>query len=402
MEQNGKNRGKRKQKSESVQRHTPEELQRIAGGFLRIVDKIPNPRTRECRYPLDEILLVALVATLCGAESYENMATFGEAQAKWFRQFVPLANGVPAHDTFRRVLILLKPTALDEAYREILPGLRDEACEHVAIDGKGSNGCYDIKSQTLLRMVSAWDTENGLSLGQVATKNDEGKDVGEFHAIPKLVNQLDIRGLLVTVDAGGCYAQIVDAIVAGGGDYTVTLKENQPTFHKMAKAIFTEHEQNDFADVACFHEANRGHGREEQRTYYAVPVPADDQWLKKWRGIASLVMGKFQRSVGGKTSEFTRYYITSLPADAIQRLGRSLRRHWGIENRLHWVLDVTFGEDANRNRRGNAAENLSILRRWSLAMLRQVKGKKTIPNVKYQATVDPHFRTEIMKICFVR
>ena len=220
-------------------------------------------------------------------------------------------------------------------------------------------------------MVSAWDTENGLCLGQVATKNDEGKEVG------------------------GCYKEITGAIVAGGGDYAITLKANQLTLHEIAKSVFAEHERNDFADVACYSETNRGHGRVEQRTYYAVPIP-DAPRLEKWPGLSTFVMGRFHRTVGDKEEQHTRYFITSLLTDDVQRLGQVLRSHWGIENSLHWVLDVSFGEDANRTRRGNGAENLSILRRIGLGMLNQIKGKKTIPNVKFQAAVDPEFRTTII------
>jgi len=386
------------------QDNPPKQIRIIAHRFLQIVEQVENPRTRPCDYPLNEILFIAVCAILCGSESYEDIATFGKAQIEWFRQFLPLANGIPSHDTFRRVLMLLKPESLSEAYNEMFQGLHvDRQGRHIAIDGKKSRGCYDIKGQSLLNMVSAWDTENGISLGQVATKNDEGKEVGEFHAIPKIVEQLNVKDALVTIDAGGCYAEITSSIVTGGGDYAITLKENQPKLHEIAKSAFHQHEQNDLTDVACYRETNRGHGREEERTYYTVPVAADDKRLVKWPGLSTLVMGRFRRSVvGGKTSELTRYYISSLSSEHVERLGRSLRAHWGIENGLHWVLDVTFGEDAHRTRRGNGAENLSILRRIALGMLNHVKGKKTLPNVKFRAAVDPIFRTSILKNFLMR
>jgi predicted transposase YbfD/YdcC len=381
-----------------------ETVKNVATNFLQIVDQIENPRTRPCDYPLNEILLVSVVAVLCGSESYQDIATFGRAQQDWFKQFVPLENGLPAHDTYRRVLMLLKPEAMNEAYNAMFQGLHiGPSGTHIAIDGKKSRGCYNIKGQSLLNMVSAWNTENGVSLGQIATKNDEGKEVGEFNAIPKLVDQLDIQGKLVTIDAGGCYAEITGSIIDGGGDYAITLKENQPTLHKITEAIFKEHEQKNFAGVASYRETNHGHGREEERTYYTVPLPQDDPRLEKWSGLSTLVMGRFRRSVlGGKETEFVRYYISSLPSDQVKRLGQSLRRHWGIENGLHWVLDVSFGEDGNRTRQGNGAENLSILRRMALGILNQVKGKKTIPNVKFRAAVDPEFRTTILEKFLMR
>ena len=405
MCENDKNRKNRKPTPNIIkQLNNAEDVQLVATKFLQIVDNVDNPRTRHCDYPLNEILFIAVLAVLCGATSHEDMATFGEAQIEWFKQFIPLENGIPSHDTFRRVLMLLKPGSLGEAYNEMFQGLNvDKKGKHLAIDGKKSRGCYNIKGRSLLNMVSVYDTENGISLGQIATKNDEGKEVGEFNAIPKLVDQLDVNGTLVTIDAGGCYVEITDAIIDGGGDYAITLKENQPTLHTITKTTFEQHRQNDFADVASYRETSRGHGRVEERTYYAIPIPVDDQRLKKWPALSTLVMGHFRRRVvGGKETEEIRYFISSLSSDCVERLGRSLRCHWGIENGLHWVLDVTFGEDANRTRRGHGAENLSILRRIALGMLNQVKGKKTIPNVQFRAAADPEFRTMILKKFLMR
>jgi predicted transposase YbfD/YdcC len=386
------------------QQNTKKKVKDTAVDFLRLIEHLDDPRTREVDYPLPEILFVAVFAVLSGAESYQDIATFGESQFKWFKQFIPLEKGIPSHDTFRRVFMLLKPGTLNEAYNEMWRNLYvGKRGKHIAIDGKVSRGCYDVKGKSLLNFVSAWDTENGICFGQVATKNDEGKDVGEFNAIPKLIEQLDIEDTLVTIDAGGCYAEIAGAIIDGGGSYAITLKENQPTLHGIAKTIFEQHEQNGFADVACYRESNRGHGREEERTYYAVPIPLNDPRLEKWPSLLTLMMGRFRRVVKGKeATEFTRFYISSLPCSEVMRLGQSARGHWAIENGLHWVLDVSFGEDANRTRRGNGAENLSILRRMALGMLKQVKGNKTIPNVQFRAAVDPDFRTTIVENVLMR
>ena len=403
--------GRKRQSSHSkeanpniIQQHnTPKKIRGLAVSFLHTVGQMEDPRTRPCDYPLSEILFIAVCSVLCGTESHEDMAMFGEAQIDWFRQFVPLKNGVPSHDTFRRVLMLLKPGSLSDACNEMFQGPHiDKQGKHIAIDGKASRGCYNVKGQSLLNMVSAWDTDRGICLGHVVTKNDEGKETGEYNAIPKLIEQLDVKDTLVTIDAGGCYAEITGSIVSGGGDYAITLKENQPKLHEMTKGVFDEHDRNDFANVASYRKTNRGHGRVEERTYYAVPVGTDDKRWEKWPKLSTLVMGKFRRETGGKTTEFIRYYISSLPSKDVERLGQSLRGHWGIENGLHWVLDVTFGEDANRTRRGNGAENLSILRRMALGMLNQVKGKKTISNVKFQAAVDPNFRTKMMNKFLMR
>jgi len=385
-------------------RNSKATIQHAANDALYHLDTVQDPRTRPCDYPLREILFVAVVASICGSESNEDIATFGRTQIQWFRQFLPLENGIPSHDTFRRIFMLLKPNALEEMSQEMFQELYlGKRGKHIAIDGKVSRGCYHVKGKSLLNMVSAYDTETGISLGHVSTTNDEGKDVGEFNAIPKLIAQLDIKDTLITIDAGGCYAEITDVILDGGGSYAITLKENQPTLHKIAKSTFEQIEQNDFAEIASYRETARGHGRIEERTYYAVSIRQDDERLEKWSGLSTLVMGRFRRQEKGKeATEFTRYFISSLPCTEVERLGQSLRGHWGIENGLHWVLDVSFGEDANRTREGNGAENLSILRRLALGMLKQVKGGKTIPNVKFRAAIDPEFRTKIIKQFLMR
>jgi predicted transposase YbfD/YdcC len=384
-------------------RNSKTKIQHSVEEALDIIDKVEDPRTRHCDYPLREILFIAAVAYLCGSESNEDIATFGRAQIDWFRQFIPLENGIPSHDTFRRIFMILKPQALEEMYNEMFQELyTGKRGDHIAIDGKVSRGCYHVKGKSLLNMVSAYDTEVGLSLGHVPTTNDEGKDVGEFNAIPKLVAKLDIEDKLVTVDAAACYVEITDAIIDGVGDYAITLKENQPTLYKIAKESFAQHEHNDFAEVASYHTTDRGHGRIEERSYYAVAVPTDDR-LEKWRGLSTFVMGRFRRSENGKEpTETIRYFISSLPYTEVDRLCQSLRDHWCIENGLHWVLDVSFGEDANRTREGNGAENLSIIRRMVLGMLKQVKGNKSIPNTKFRAAVDPDFRTKIVRKFLMR
>lgn len=372
------------------------QVQAAAENFFNAVADLSDPRQiDQCDYPLKEILFVAVLAVMCGSESFEDIATFGRAQTEWLKQFLPLKHGIPSHDTFRRVLTLLKPNSLHDAYRTMIRGLDDEPGSHVAVDGKKSRGCYNEKGIPLLNIVSAWDTEHGVALGQCATKNGEDKEVGEFDAIPKLIDMLDIEGRLVTIDAAGCYTEITGSVVDGGGDYAITLKANQPTLYEEAKKTFQESESSGFAEVSCYDETDKGHGREERRTYYSVPL-SHETLKAKWPGLETLVMGIFERTEKGKTTTVRRFYISSLGSDEVSRLGRVLRSHWSIENNLHWVLDVNFGEDSNRTRRGHGAENLSTLRRLALAMLTQVKGKKSISNTMFRAAVDPAFRSKII------
>ncbi len=253
------------------------------------------------------------------------------AQLKWLKKFLKLENGIPAHDTFLRVVHLLKPESLEEVDRHIFDSLKHKG-KHIAIDGKASRGCYNIKGQSLLHTVSAFDTETGIALGQIATKNEQGKEVGEFETIPKLVKTWDVKGKLVAIDAGGCYGEVVESLVEGKGDYAVTLKENQPTLYKEAKIMFQESERTDFADVPCFEESNRGHGREEKRTCHAISVPKTSELHQKWPKLKTFVLGRFERREKGKEpTVFERYYISGLPCDDVERLGKVLRNHWGIE-----------------------------------------------------------------------
>src|SRR5215469_5493134 len=372
-------------------------IKKIAHEFAEAVKEIDDPRTREVDYPLDEILFIALVAVICGSESYYDFETFGNEQLRWLKKFFPFKNGIPSHDTFLRVFELLDPNSLEKAYRLMIEGLKIRNTKHIAIDGKASRGCYKIKGQHLLHVVSAWDTENGIALGQLATKNDEGKDVGEYNTIPALIETLDVKDAVVTIDAGGCYANAVDAIVEGEGNYLITVKDNQPTLLKEAKEAFAEVESKGFEGVECYQESDHGHGRIEERTYYALPVPEDSELRQKWRHLETFVMGVFYREVKGKSSREVRYLISDLKSDQVQRLGRSAREHWGIENRLHWVLDVSFREDAHRTRGGNGEENLGKLRRLALGLMRKVKGRQTVPTMMFKAALSHDFRTTIVE-----
>jgi len=372
-------------------------LKTITKTFSAAINEIDDPRTWEVDYPLREILFTALVAVCCGSESYYDFETFGKEQLQWLRKFFPYKNGSPSHDTFNRVFELLDPPSLEKAYRLLIEGLKIRNTKHIAIDGKASRGCYKIKGQGLLHVVSAWDTDNSIALGQRKTKNDEGKDVGEYNTIPALIETLDVKDTVVTIDAGGCYENIVDAVVGGEGNYLITVKGNQPTLLKEAETAFAEVESNGFEGVDCYQESDRGHGRIEERTYYALPVATESELRKKWQHLETFVMGVFYRTVKGKTSREVRYMMSDLPCTEVQRLGRCFRNHWGIENRLHWVLDVSFGEDANRTRRGNSAENLGKIRRLAIGLMRKVKGKQTVPTMMYRAALSPEFRTTIIE-----
>jgi len=373
-------------------------VKKIAHSFDTAIKEIDDPRTKTgaIDYPLVEILFTALVAVICGATSYPEIETFGKEQLRWLKKFFFFKNGTPSHDTFNRVFELLDPGTLEKAYRLLIAGLKIRNTKHIAIDGKASRGCHKIKGQSLLHTVSAWDTENSLALGQQKTQNDEGKDVGEYNTIPVLIETLDIKDTLVTIDAGGCYTNITTAVVEGGGNYLITIKDNQPTLLHAAKDAFAEVESDGFEGVDCYQESDRGHGRIEKRTYYALPVSKASELRQKWQHLETLVMGVFYRTVKGATSRTIRYMMSDLPCEEVQRLGRAFRNHWGIENRLHWMLDVCLGEDGNRTREGNGAENLGKLRRLVHGLLLNVKGKQTMQKIMFRAALSPEFRTTIV------
>jgi predicted transposase YbfD/YdcC len=287
-----KNAGKKQVVNTLKKDNGQRKLKKVAKTFKEAVKEIDDPRTREgaVDYPLVEILFSALAAVICGSESYYDFETFGKAQLKWLKKFFPFKNGISSHDTFRRVFELLEPKSLEKAYRLVIENLKIRKIKHIAIDGKTSRGCYNIKGQCLLHVVSAFDTENDISLGQLATKNDEGKDVGEYNTIPLLVEQLDIKDALVTIDAGGCYTEIVDAVIENKGNYLITLKDNQPKLIEEAKEVFSEVESKGFECVESYRESSRGHGRIEERIYYAMPVPDDSPARKKWVTIQPFVV----------------------------------------------------------------------------------------------------------------
>jgi predicted transposase YbfD/YdcC len=305
-------------------------VKKIARQFAKNLANLTDPRKREKRidYPLEEIVFTSLVAALCGADSYQDFATFGEEQLKWLRKFFPYVNGIPSHDTFRRIFELLDPNSLESTYRHFIENLKIRTTKHIAIDGKVSRGCYNIKGQCLLNSVSAFDTENGISLGQIATRDGEGKDVGEYNTIPLVIESLDIIDTVVTIDAAGCYTEIVDSIVEGKGHYVITLKDNQPTLINEAKEVFSEAESKSFEGVKSYHTSDRGHGRIEERTYYAIPVPEDSPMREKWKNLETYVKGVFKRTVNGETSETVRYAISDLPSDQVARIANCFRSHW--------------------------------------------------------------------------
>jgi predicted transposase YbfD/YdcC len=340
-------------------------------GLLRALTELPDPRMdRTKRHRLEDILSIAICAVICGADGWTQVALFGRSKIKWLKTFLALPNGIPSHDTFGRVFARLDPAAFEECFMKWIAALATASRGRlVAIDGKTIRRSLDAANgKAAIHMVSAWCEVNHMILGQVATDAKSN----EITAIPRLLKLLDIDGAVITIDAAGCQKKIARQIVTQGGDYVLQLKGNQGGLHEETVLLFDQCLRDDCLGIA-YHTTstiNGGHGRLEHRRIWATGEVAWFAERRKWKNLRSLIRVEAQRTVNGKTSCEYRYYISSLPADDPAKLLEYIRGHWGIENRLHWSLDVNFREDDCRIRQGYAAENFSRLSRIALNLLK--------------------------------
>lgn len=341
---------------------------------------IEDPRVgRTKRHLLIDILVIAICAVVCGAEDWVDVEAFGKAKEKWLKKYLELPNGIPSHDTFGRVFARLDPEQFQTSFLNwVRAVMRVTDGQGVALDGKKLRRSYDGTLDTTgIWMVSAWATANRLVLGQV--KVDEKSN--EITAIPSLLEVLDLNGCIVTLDALGTPKEIVKTIVAKEAEYVLPVKENQAHLYADLKATFDEALAVNFHQVP--HEThqtvNKGHGRLETRQCWLITRTDYLNALGEraaWRNLNAIAMIRSERQVGTEPAVITtRYYISSLTGDA-QRVLAAVRRHWGIENELHWSLDVTFHEDLCRIRKGAGAQNFAILRHIALNLLKQEKSAK--------------------------
>ncbi len=355
---------------------------------------LPDPRLdRTKRHKLLDILTIAICAVLGGAEGWNEIAAFGEAKQEWFKRFLELPNGIPSHDTFGRVFARLDPQALAGAFSGWAQAVSQCLAGWVAVDGKRPRGVQ--RAGEALHLVSAWAGATRLVLGQVPTAAKSN----EITAIPELLKLLELKGCIVSTDAQGCQKSIAAGIRERGGDYVLALKSNHPNLLHEVQAVWEIRLGNAFAHhpYSYSETAEEGHGRQETRRYWLTPVPA---WLKEdtaeWPDLNCLGLVQSERRIGGKLQQQNRYYLTSLPCQA-QPFAEAVRGHWGIENQVHWCLDVTFREDASRVRKDHAPANLGVIRRMALNLLRQDPSPGSLRLKQRKAGWDESYLIKLLK-----
>jgi predicted transposase YbfD/YdcC len=336
---------------------------------------LSDPRVERTRqHELLDIVGIALCAVISGAESWPAVERYGHAKRDWLAEHFRLTNGIPSHDTFRRVFCLLDPEAFQRGFSDWIAALADSGVAPrrvIPIDGKTARRSGRRGSGLApLHLVSAWAGANHVTLGQVAVEDKSN----EITAIPKLLELLDLSGALVTIDAMGCQKEIAAKIVGGGGDYLLAVKENQPHLYEDIDARFTEALETDFAGLQYSMARTEGpnRGRQEVRECHVIAHPEGLRDAGLWAGLAAICMVLSHRVVAGVESIECRFYIGSFVGTAQEYLS-AIRGHWGIENSLHWVLDVVFREDESRHHAGNSGENLALLRRLAIGLLKQEK-----------------------------
>jgi predicted transposase YbfD/YdcC len=370
--------------------------------LLHHFEGLSDPRVLSTRkHLLTDVLVIALCAVLGGANSWDDIALFGSAKKDWFARFLALPNGIPSHDTFNRVFAALDPAAFQECFVSWMNAVCGcLGLKRLQIDGKALRGSRGRKNKLgCLHTVSLWAAETGLTLGQVAVDDKSN----EITAIPKLLRLLDLEGALVSIDAMGCQKEVAQQIRTSNGHYVLAVKDNQPTLSADIQACFQRALETGFEGVRyerLVEEPRTSHGRQESRIYTVIYDPQGLSTKDEWVDLKAIVMVYRERQVGtGENeksySEELSYYIVSCEAP-VAELALGIRSHWGIENKVHWVLDVVFREDHSRVRAGHATENLGWLRRVALALLKQDDGKGSLKGKRLKAGWDNDFLEKLL------
>lgn len=364
------------------------------GSIKKYFTPLKDPRVRKrTEHRLIDIIAIALCGVIANCDGWTDIIDFANNRIAWFKRFLTLPNGIPSHDTFERVFAKIDPAVFNRCCIAWLRDVSDVVgLGHLAIDGKTLRGSASA-ALAPLHLVSAWATEANISLGEVAVA---GKS-NEIKAIPELLKLLDLKGALVTIDAIGCQKAIAQQIVDKRGDYLLAVKANQEHLLEDVQATVAKALDGDLAkhQVVTVTTTAEGHGRIEKRTHIVITNLEEIRDRKRWAGLTTVGMCLRERTVDGKTTEETHYFIASGRLGA-RKAARAMRGHWGIENNLHWHLDVHFGEDSSRIQERNAARNFASMRKLALCVLRRHPAEKSIPRKRKTAAQNPEFLAEIL------
>jgi predicted transposase YbfD/YdcC len=357
---------------------------------------LTDPRVERTRkHPLINVVFIAVCGVLSGANSFAGIQEFGYDRRSWFARYLDLANGIPSDDTFARVLARLDPAAFEKCLLTWIQAVQ-EISEHrlIAIDGKTLRGSYDRgDGKAAIHMVSAWATENKLSLGQVVVDRKSN----EITAIPELVRLLELSGAVVTIDAMGCQKEIADLIRERGGDYVLAVKQNQPTLYGQVEEVINTGLEQDTAALDEHQTVEKGHGRHDTRTYVTFPATEAVDPDGVWRDLSAVGMAITESTDSrGRCRSEVRYYILSVLLSS-KEFAEAVRGHWGIENNLHWQLDVSFREDECRVRTDHAPANLSVIRRFALGLLKRETGcRRGIETKRLKCAASDEYREKVL------
>jgi predicted transposase YbfD/YdcC len=359
---------------------------------------LSDPRMqKKTKHKLQDIIVITICAAVCGADDWVAVENYGKAKHEWLKTFLELPNGIPSHDTFGNVFSVIAPGGFEKCFLNWIQSVCTVTKgQIVALDGKTLRRSHDKSgNKSAIHMVSAWASENRVTLGQVIT--DEKSN--EITAIPELLDLLEIKGCIVTIDAMGCQKKIVDKIVTEKeADYVLSLKGNHGTLHKDVKSFFEMALETNFKNISfnSYVTVDGDHGRIETRRHYIV---SDIDWLDgkdKWKKLNTIGMVISERDINGKVSSECRYFICSIKEDA-KLFAKAVREHWGIENKVHWCLDIAFREDESRMRKGHSAGNFSVVRHIALNMLRHEQTLKAgIKNKRLNAAWDDHYLAKVL------